>query len=227
MPEIIQVGLSYFNSISWQQHRLRFSAQVKRYPTSREKPDATSNLSISFSFRAEGSYTSPVQALLLARNIGSCISPDNDKLYQPQEYKENSEIPFAPNGNTPLIYDCVEKVRGISSRFKGLKYVRNIIIILSKADLAAQEIQKRKLIQEAKILYYARHRYVDILHTYFENKNREQSILLSLQIVQIETYTITLGLEQQFGCLISIIHHIHILGIRHRNIKPSNILIKG
>lgn len=78
-----------------------------------------------------------VQALLPGQNMGACISRDNDKLYQPQEYKGDSEISFAPDGNAPLICDCVEKVRGISGRFKGLKCVRKTIILPSEPDLAA------------------------------------------------------------------------------------------
>lgn len=165
--------------------------------------------------------------------MGSCISPDNDKLYQPQEYKEDSEIPFAPDGNAPLICDCVEKVRGISGRFKGLKCVRKTIILPSEADPEAQEIQKRKLIQEAKILHYARHHHViRIVHTYFENKNREQinfAVIMDRADGNMHDYLRPgmLPRRQWFGCLISVIHHIHTLGIRHRDIKPSNILIKG
>ncbi|KAK1046225.1 hypothetical protein LTR74_017991, partial [Friedmanniomyces endolithicus] len=32
---------------------------------------------------------------------------------------------------------------------------------------------------------------------------------------------------QWFGCLVVVIHHIHALGIRHQDIKPTNVFIKG
>lgn len=165
--------------------------------------------------------------------MGPCIFQDNDKLYQPQEYKNDSEIPFAPDGNAPLICDCVEKVRGISGRFKGLKCVRKTVILPPEEDPAAQDIEKRKLIQEAKILYYARHHHViRIAHTYFENENWEQikfAVIMDRADGNLHHYLRPgiLPRRQWFGCLIGVIRHIHTLGIRHRDIKPSNILIKG
>lgn len=187
-------------------------------------------LNLTLSLRARSVYA--VQALILGQNMGACVCRDNDKPYQPQEYKEDSEIPFAPDGNAPLICDCVEKVRGISGRFKGLKCVRKTIILRCEPDTAAQDAEKRKLIQEAKILHYARHYHViRIVHTYFENKNREQinfAVIMDRADGNLHEYLRPgmLPRRQWFGCLISVINHIHTLGIRHRDIKPSNILIK-
>lgn len=165
--------------------------------------------------------------------MGPFIFQDDDKLYQPQEYEDESEIPFAPDGNSPLISAGVEKVRGVSGRFKGLKCVRTTIIVQSGADQAAQEIERRKLIQEAKILYYARHHHViRIVHTYFENRDLGEfrfAVITDRADGNLQHYLRPgmLPRRQWFGCLIGVMHHIHTIGIRHRDIKPSNILIRG
>ncbi|KAJ5117589.1 hypothetical protein N7448_011221 [Penicillium atrosanguineum] len=161
----------------------------------------------------------------------TCISRDNDDFYQPCEYNEDSEIPFAPDGNAPLICDCVEKVKGTSGHFSGLKCVRKTIITPSEAG--TQDIKKRKMAQEAKILHYARHHHViRLIHTYFESGNEEQTkfaVIMDRADGNLHEYLRPgkIPSSQWFGCLISAILHIHTLDIRHRDIKPSNILIKG
>ncbi|KAJ6168103.1 hypothetical protein N7497_000946 [Penicillium chrysogenum] len=164
--------------------------------------------------------------------MGVCISRRNDELYQPREYKEDSEIPFAPDGNAPLICDCVERVKGTSGPFRGLKCVRKTIITPSGEDSSSQDDKKRKLIQEAKILHYARHHHViRLIHTYFEKGNEEEikfAVIMDRADGNLHEYLKPgkTPSKRWFGCLIGVIHHIHTLGIRHRDIKPSNILIK-
>jgi hypothetical protein len=67
--------------------------------------------------------------------MGVYISRRNDELYQPCEYKEDSEILFTPDSNTLLICDYVKRVKGTSSPFRGLKCVRKTIITPSREDL--------------------------------------------------------------------------------------------
>ncbi|KAF7552638.1 hypothetical protein G7Z17_g4173 [Cylindrodendrum hubeiense] len=55
--------------------------------------------------------------------MGTYYSRESNECWQPREYKEDSEIPFAPDGNAPLIgmANYVEKVKGMSDQFKGIK----------------------------------------------------------------------------------------------------------
>ncbi|CAP79205.1 Pc06g02120 [Penicillium rubens Wisconsin 54-1255] len=173
-----------------------------------------------------------VKAPHLSQLMGVCISRRNDELYQPREYKEDCEIPFAPDGNAPLICDCVERVKGTSGPFRGLKCVRKTIITPSGEDSSSQDDKKRKLIQEAKILHYARHHHViRLIHTYFKKANEEEikfAVIMDRADGNLHEYLKPgkTPSKRWFGCLIGVIHHIHTLGIRHRDIKPSNILIK-
>ncbi|KAK0774064.1 hypothetical protein LTR75_016962 [Friedmanniomyces endolithicus] len=83
---------------------------------------------------------------------------------QPCSYNDDSYIPFAPDGNAPLISGSVEKVRGNLGRFMGMKAVRKTIIITNTTAST-----KRLLAQKAKILYFARHQHViHLIRTYFQ-----------------------------------------------------------
>ena len=161
-----------------------------------------------------------------------CARNNDDLPYQPHDYKGDSEIPFAPDGNAPLICNSVEKVKGISRPFKDLKCVRKTVFVPAETDSGLQDFQKRKLVQEAKILHLARHYHVvQLFHTYFEEGIVDQikfAVIMDRGDANLETY-LKPGKSpsaEWFGCLISVVHYIHTLGIRHRDIKPSNILIK-
>lgn len=54
---------------------------------------------------------------------GTRIEPD-----APQEYAHDDDIPFAPEGNGPLISGYVELVIGISGPFKGMHCVRKTVV---------------------------------------------------------------------------------------------------
>ncbi|KAF5577934.1 hypothetical protein FPCIR_11841 [Fusarium pseudocircinatum] len=162
----------------------------------------------------------------------SCHESDNDS-FRPRAYSKDSEIPFAPDGNSPLIDTNVEKVKGTLGRFKGLKCVRKTIIDHQAGDGPSQAAKKRKLAQEAKILHFAKHHHVvELVHTYFveEKANRIMfSVVMERADANLDDF-LRPGSQprlQWFGCLINVICHIHGSGIRHRDIKPSNILLKG
>ena len=153
--------------------------------------------------------------------------------YHPETYRDDAAIPFAPDGNAPLISAYVERVKGISSPFRGLKCVRKTVDIDTRADAESQALLKRRLVQEAKILYVARHYHVvQLIHTYFDHTDEGKvryAVIMDRADTNLQTY-----LEpgrtpalQWFACLIRAVHHIHTLGIRHRDIKPSNVLVQG
>ncbi|KAJ2979474.1 hypothetical protein NQ176_g3230 [Zarea fungicola] len=166
--------------------------------------------------------------------MGSGVGkPDNPyDPAQPEEYTEDVNVPFAPDGNSPLLAGHVELVRGISGRFSGSKCVRKTI--MQDADTMGDEAKSR-LVHEAKILHSARHHHViQLVHTYFYSQAEQMRfcIVMDRADANLDAY-LKRGLPRNtgiplhwFGCLVAAVRHIHGLGIRHRDIKPSNILIK-
>ena len=153
--------------------------------------------------------------------------------YQTVEYKDDDELPFAPDGKSPLIHNCVERVIGTSGPFVGLKCVRKTVIAFVESDANLKRFEKRRMVQEAKILHMAQHQHVvKLFHTYFEEGGDDQikfAFIMDRADGSLQQYlkpSKTPSVEW-YGCLISVIHHIHSLGIRHRDVKPSNILIKA
>ncbi|KAK0886916.1 hypothetical protein LTR02_017710 [Friedmanniomyces endolithicus] len=145
----------------------------------------------------------------------------------PCAYNDDSHIPFASDGNAPLIRGPVEKVRGTVGRFTGIKAVRKTIIITN-----ATASTKRLLAQEAKTLYFARHQHVvHLIHTYFQEMDdtgMKFAVIMERADGDLHHHLRpTSPCVQWFGCLVGVIHHIHALGIRHRDIKPTNVFIKG
>ena len=164
--------------------------------------------------------------------MATCSSRGNKEFYEPCEYEEDGEIPFEPDGKSPIIYNMVEKVRGTSGQFKGLKCVRKTVMALVTSQ-KSRMAQKRAMMQEVKILYSAQHHHViQLIHTYFEDKDENQlafAVIMDRADRNLHSY-LQPGKSpnrQWFGCLISVVYYIHTLGIRHRDIKPANILIKG
>ncbi|KAJ4253467.1 hypothetical protein NW762_010625 [Fusarium torreyae] len=97
--------------------------------------------------------------------------------YTPHIYSDDSEIPFAPDGNAPLISPSVEKVKGTAGQFCGLKCVRKTIIDNTEADEALQLAKKRRIVQEAKVLHYAKHHHIiKLIHTYFMEEKADRIV---------------------------------------------------
>ena len=170
-------------------------------------------------------------------NLGSlryyCSMVDTGEPYQTAEYKDESEIPFEPESKRWHIDKNVFKVRGTLGRFKGLRCVQKTIVVSAKGNQTSRMAQKGALVQEAKILHFARHHHVvRLIHTFLEEEDEDQfkfAVIMDRADGNLQSY-LKPGKAPNihwFGCLISVICHIHALGIRHRDIKPSNILIKG
>lgn len=158
---------------------------------------------------------------------GTRIEPD-----APQEYAHDDDIPFAPEGNGPLISGYVELVIGISGPFKGMHCVRKTVVQESASN---KNLAKRLLTRETRALQNARHTHVvQLVHTYFDNRSNAIRFCMVMDradtslssYLNLESSTTNVPPQTWFGCLLDAVRHIHSLGIRHRDIKPSNILIK-
>ena len=149
---------------------------------------------------------------------------------QPIEYSSGDVLPFAPEGDSPLVDGCVDLVEGIAGRFKGMRCARKTVILRAHSHEASF---RRQLTREARALYNARHTHViQLVYTYFDNRSEKLrfSVVMDRAEASLSDYldpgTAKANLPQLkwFGCLSAAIKHIHSLGIRHRDINPATFL---
>lgn len=152
----------------------------------------------------------------------------------PADYDTDGEIPFTPDGNSSIISGSVDRVRGSMFPFQGMHCARKTVIIPNPAD---RNSIKHRLRQETKALHNSRHKHVvQLFHSYFDNQHRNQlrfCIIMERAEENLANYLTSdaspanLPDRRWLGCLLVALQHIHGLGIRHRDIKPGNILVKN
>ena len=157
---------------------------------------------------------------------------------QPSDYDKDSEIPFTPDGNSPLIGGAVERVKGLGNQFQGRKIARKTIIITAQrhqvADKTWQKTTKRRLTREARVICEAQHRHVvHLLCQYFDNQSGKMdevrfAIIMNRADGNLRSYLRPghYPNKRWFGCLLGVVCYIHNLDILHGAIKPENILVE-
>ncbi len=164
------------------------------------------------------------------------VAPCNDdKLL---EYTRAKDIPFRPFGNDPVIglgsFGVVEKVVGPVASEKAKEAVRKTITITATGPDKEEVLRaaKARVVGKMKIIRQIRDGHaMPILATYFFNKSDTEirfSVIMDAADRNLHSCIAQGGVQKEwFGCLISVVTHIHELGIRHGDIKPTNVLIRG
>jgi serine/threonine protein kinase len=147
-------------------------------------------------------------------------------------YERDKDLLFASAGNYSTINGVVERVKRASGCDDGMLYARKSLPIEERGDKGL-EAAKRTLLQEAQVLVAARHGHVvKLIEAYFlkgEYDDIRFSIVMECADANLDVYLTSRKISQfadWFGCLIGVTTYIHGLGIQHKNIKPSNILVK-
>ncbi|RKK75276.1 hypothetical protein BFJ69_g7866 [Fusarium oxysporum] len=155
------------------------------------------------------------------------------------EYRLASEIPFDHQiwmgvGSV----GAVDKVMGNTGQFTGHLFARKTIRLSSQSTRHQEREAELQAIQnEIHILNRISHQHVIRLIATYSFQDTYAIVMAPCAQTNLEQYlqyaiSLTDRSELQknshwFACLISGLHHIHRLGIQHRDIKPTNILIYG
>jgi serine/threonine protein kinase len=151
--------------------------------------------------------------------------------YKHEDYKDSNAIPFVPDGADPYIsHGSVGVVDKVKEKFGNSEYVRKIIFLydMNQKDQnnAIGEIKK-----EVEIINRAQHSHViRVIMTYFYIDRFV--IVMDRADRNLQDYLAANARPRKevlrwFGCLMSAVTYIHKIDIAHKDIKPTNILIKN
>lgn len=151
-----------------------------------------------------------------------------------QEFIQKEDLPFGadPDEPYPVIAPNVIYAKGRSSPWKGTPAVMKVVQIVNRDGMSI-DASKRACRKEAKIMFAARHVHaMHIMTAYFDSSqsiNKPRFVIIMGRALggDLSAYLDPPKRPQErwAGCLIHAIAHIHRLGIRHRDIKPQNVLI--
>lgn len=151
-------------------------------------------------------------------------------------YEEESDVPFTHLGwmGTGAV-GAVDKVTGTAGQLTGQIFARKRIQLSNQSTQSQdRETELRAIENEVDILKRANHQHVIQLIATYLCENSYAIVMAPCAQQNLEQYfqsaaSLTKSkLEENshwFACLINGLDHIHQLGIQHRDIKPTNILI--
>lgn len=155
-----------------------------------------------------------------------------------KEYEDSGDVPFEFDGKLNEINGVVIPVHSTSEPPKppGSLMVKKICNHSGNVVEQMDDQMKRAILREAKAHHHARHQHVVELFTaYYDGNQRPyMGIVMERADGDIGSYLDgqkPIGKTKQisgwFRCLASVIAYVHGMGIRHRDIKPPNILVKN
>lgn len=172
-------------------------------------------------------------AISLPEGIDYREITDSDDVPLEKDPRESTRFGGAVEGVRPT-------QRFASSFHAGKKYVQKTLKLdPSEIEEEGNARVKRLFHQEVKNLQYARHQHViDIIMAYFFQDEDDAYFAIIMPRADgnlkrfMERMTTTDRNKKKlvskwFGCLANVTEFIHAIGIRHRDVKPENILYKG
>lgn len=168
-------------------------------------------------------------------------------------YADEKEVPYEASSTNEYLGDGLDivkpKCKPESRPEKPIQFVRKLLRkrtkvirkrIKSESDeVASNEKVKQLILNEAKCLRAAQHQHViGFIDAYFcDRPNPHVAIIMEKATGTLQDFMNGKGLwsaedrktklARWFGCLPSVVAYIHGIGLRHRDIKPQNILFNG
>ncbi|KAK4110881.1 kinase-like protein [Canariomyces notabilis] len=157
------------------------------------------------------------------------------------EYENDADLPFVNSRNESAVgsHPDVDYAIRVRPEDPEKKVVVKKTIRIKHEDTMPLETSKVTCQREAKIMRAARHAHtIEVIATYFYKPPTEPNILnFYIVMANAERGDLSKFLgsdslnfklnERWIGCLIRVVAYIHRLGIRHRDIKPPNILVNA
>ncbi|KAF4962824.1 hypothetical protein FSARC_9107 [Fusarium sarcochroum] len=169
------------------------------------------------------------------QNAFLTASASANDVWRLHEYDE-TEVPFTPEGNRPLIGGSAEKVSG-TGMYAGIFARKTVWVDRTSGGYENSDWRddiRRKLTRELNIIHHARHQHVvQFVHAYVDVEEGQNASLRFCYVMDRMDHNLRYYLihdcgqtNKWYGCLLEAVHHIHRHGVRHGNMKPENILIR-